>query len=302
MNILLITTTIFSEKALGDLARLFGSIEQSEDFNVEMMLLVQGVEGELSLQVPNFVNLMVEKEIVSLSKARNIMLQALRKGSKRIEDYDVVAFPDDDCWYPEGNLEKICRYMKDHQCDYFVTKYRFEGHSSLGDREPYNPGLFKLLQNSSSITIFVSGSVFSKIGFFDERVGVGAQFLGGEDLDYSIRAYKESNNHLFADDYLMAHPDKNSRNKERYYEGSLFVLNKHCFSSLILFFMLIRKVLVGFYYVGSGKFGVAKLLSVFGRVFGECWLVLIAGVPSIIRVALSRLTTAFIMLYLALYF
>ena len=51
-----------------------------------------------------------------------------------------------------------------------------------------------LVFNASSNTIFISGPIVSDVGFFNENIGVGAKYNGGEDLDYSIRSYKKSIN------------------------------------------------------------------------------------------------------------
>ncbi len=99
INVLLITTTIYSSETYFNLNRLFNSIKFSNDIYVKHIVLIQGVRELPIFNAPNFVKFKTISEKISLSKARNIMLEEVIE--KDIETYDLVAFPDDDCLVPE---------------------------------------------------------------------------------------------------------------------------------------------------------------------------------------------------------
>jgi len=266
INILLITTTIYGEETELNLTRLFNSIKVSNNFSIKHVVLFQGVTAKPTFKLPDYVEAQFIPKVVSLSKARNIMLES---EMKNIEKYDLVAFPDDDCWYPMNNFEDLINLFYSEKLDYLVTKYRFSEHDEVPSSilKIRKKSVFKFFEFSSSITIFVTGKIFKEIGCFDERLGVGAKFVGGEDLDYSINAYYRSKNRSFLDLYLMAHKDRNITNKLKYYEGSLFVFAKNFHHSSVIRSLLLRKLAVGIYYVCKKRMNLIDYFSIIKKVF-----------------------------------
>lgn len=263
MKCLLLTTSIYSDKCFDNLKRLLNSIGSSDDIDIEMHILIQNNPENLSIELPSFIKLHTIPNVVSLSKARNYMLE--RVLDKNF-NYDIVMFPDDDCWFPNNNFRDILDYFFRSKCDFIITKYRLKCHDDLKTVRSYSPDVFTCLKNSSSITIFTSGKLFNKFLRFDERLGVGAEYSGGEDLDYALQSYFNSKQAVFLDGYLLAHNDKNEENKVKYYEGSLFVFVKNISISYVVWLLLIRKILVGVYYVISGKSNLKNMYFTFKKV------------------------------------
>lgn len=256
MKILLLTTCIYNENNYKDLIKLYTSLV-NDDSEIEFhhCILFQNASENIE------VNLKPSKyytphwscipDIISLSKARNFLLDECD-----ISDYDFISFPDDDCWYPDGFWKKF-RKISD-RIDLFYTCF-----SSNPSLLPFNltkHSVFNLVQNASSNTTIYSGDIAINIGKFDENYGVGAPNNGGEDTDFAIRAMLLSKDVIFVDDATIGHRDPLPQFKYKYYKGSLGVLKKHAFKSIMLNFMFFRKILIGFYYIVFNKIKLSDLL------------------------------------------
>lgn len=117
-----------------------------------------------------------------LSRARNV-------GLKHVTG-DIVAFPDDDCWYPPALLAEVLTFLKQHP--------EFDGLSgcpvgqSYWHREAGSITSLNVWKRGISYTIFLRRRVVEKIGLFDETLGVGSGSVwqSGEETDYLIRALR----------------------------------------------------------------------------------------------------------------
>lgn len=126
-----------------------------------------------------------------LSRARNVGLEHARG--------DVIAFPDDDCWYPPDLLERIAGSLNNRDgiagCSVFV---REDGERLVSgkvgmprfDREAGLLNKTNAWARAISYTIFLRRGVVEKVGRFDESLGIGAPWGSGEDTDYPLRAVK----------------------------------------------------------------------------------------------------------------
>lgn len=118
-----------------------------------------------------------------LSRARNAGLRCIR--------YGIVAFPDDDCWYPQDLLARVARFFDDHPATGGLTGRSVDerGASSMGHWNRREGALtrYNLWWRAVSITLFLRRAVVDRIGEFDERLGAGA-WGTGEETDYLVRA------------------------------------------------------------------------------------------------------------------
>lgn len=115
----------------------------------------------------------------NLSLARNLGIAAAA--------YDIVGFPDDDCWYDPTCLAEIGQsFAAGHDPDACIALWE--------DRDPECAGLpAHVLQwptvsrfrsvPISSITLFVRRRSLDRVGGFDTRLGVGRWFGSGEETD-----------------------------------------------------------------------------------------------------------------------
>ena len=172
-EILFITTTDAAGGRGGDLQHLLSSIETAlSGRNWRMLLLAQQVDPGMDLVagVPDNVQVETIPNRISLSRARNLLLQKAREQGL-FAQAPLVAFPDDDCWYPDGSLERILNLFKiDQALDFWFCGYASAPQSPARalsmDMKP--PSAFQVAAKASSNTIFLRSRIVENIGSFDE--------------------------------------------------------------------------------------------------------------------------------------
>src|SRR5829696_2800034 len=118
------------------------------------------------------------------SRARNL-------GLKHISG-DIVAFPDDDCWYPPGLLAAVAQFFLNHP-----ERDGLTGRPTDADGSPVRggfdtkPGLLDRInvwRRGIEFTIFLRRECTQET-WFDEDLGVGAgtAWGAGEEKDYLLR-------------------------------------------------------------------------------------------------------------------
>lgn len=107
---------------------------------------------------------------------------------------EIVAFPDDDCWYAPELLSQVWQTLGAHPSWDGVTGMAVDerGRPSTG-RWARRAGLltrYNCWWRGVSFTLFVRRHVVERVGQFDETLGVGAQSPWGssEEMDYILRA------------------------------------------------------------------------------------------------------------------
>jgi glycosyltransferase involved in cell wall biosynthesis len=120
-----------------------------------------------------------------LSRARNAALPRVLA--------DVVAFPDDDCVYPPGVLERVARRLADEPSVDGLTGRAADSDGRSAPSWRRDGALLtrdNLWNRAISYTIFLRAPVVAWIGAFDEQLGLGAgtPWSSGEEIDYLVRA------------------------------------------------------------------------------------------------------------------
>lgn len=250
-RLVLFTTSIFSDESENDLQKLINSIDyQCDSYEVLHFILLQCFNKSPELKLGKNVVVLNSAEKISLSKARNLMLK------KYVEEYqgsynDVICFPDDDCSYHSRNQMLIMNFMITKDIDFFFCRYSESNNSNFEGALPFPP-LSNVIKYSSSNTIFIKRDIMSDV-FFDEKLGVGAEINGAEDLDYALRAFYASKKVFYSDKSLVNHRNSNPIFKVRYYPGSLLVLKKYRLNGFAWYFQYLRKLGIGLYYVVTAK-------------------------------------------------
>jgi len=181
-----------------------------------------------------------------LSRARNAGLEVVTG--------DIIGFPDDDCWYPEGLLSRVVHEFESQPGLHGLTgrSEDGEGHPSGGSFSRSRGGVNfnNVWKRGISYTIFLRSSVCEAVGTFDEELGVGARtrFGSGEETDYLIRAVKMGFRIQYLPDLVVYHPNpvlytRSHRDKAfRYGLGMGRVLSKHDYKLSFNFFAIFRPV------------------------------------------------------------
>jgi GT2 family glycosyltransferase len=249
-EILFITTTDAAGGRSGDLERLLSSIGKAlAGRSWRMLLLAQRFKPETGLGagLPQNVQLETITHQISLSQARNLMLRKAREQGL-LASSPLVAYPDDDCWYPDGSLERILNLFRiDQALDFWFCSYASAPQSPARalsmDVKP--PSVFQVAAKASSNTMFLRSRIAEAIGGFDEELGVGTANNGGEDTDYALRAYARSRKSRFVDQALIGHRDHDPKFRSRYFRGSLIAIARHTAMRPMSVALLLRKLMVG---------------------------------------------------------
>jgi len=141
-----------------------------------------------------------------LSKARNAGI--------RVSSGEIIAFPDDDCWYPPSLLESIVTlFGKNTNWDGLTGRIVNEMNSVSGDARFDTESGYITLPNVwrrvCSATIFFTRETVEAIGNFDEELGFGAgtPWGGADDIDYVARAIKAGRTIFYDPKICVFHPD-----------------------------------------------------------------------------------------------
>ena len=178
----------------------------------------------------------------------------------------MVAFPDDDCWYPAGFLRQVVElFGRQTELDFWICRYGSQPVvESFAHVRPALARTREVVRNASSNTMFLRGRVVGSIGGFDERLGVGTPMGGSEDLDYALRASQASRQTAYLDSVLVGHRDKSPEIRARYYRSSLTVLARHARHGARSEFL--RKIAVGAYLVLRNELAAKDYLGALNQV------------------------------------
>jgi GT2 family glycosyltransferase len=195
-----------------ELARFLDHLGRQNYGNFELIVVDQNPEGILDPLIRQYKDRFQLLHLWSecgLSRARNVGLQHISG--------EVVAFPDDDCWYAPDTLEKIAQVFQENpKCDGLTGRAVDGSHpDDFGGFHKKSGRLDKknVWRRGISYTIFLRANVIREVGLFDESLGVGSQSgkLSGEETDYLIRAIESGFRIHYRADLRIFHPDVVSR-------------------------------------------------------------------------------------------
>jgi hypothetical protein len=256
MDVILISTTDMKGGRADVRDRMLRSmVESSLALGVDRMVLAMLLQNfdpkdlpSLAAVLPSVVRPVATPGRIPLSSARNIVLRHLAADGGIPADA-MVAFPDDDCWYPPGFLVQVAAlFARDETLDFWFCRYSSRPtQATFSDVAPTVARTGEVVRNASSNTIFLRGRVVAQIGDFDEALGVGTPMGGSEDLDYALRACRQARKIAYCDAALVGHRDTSHILRARYYLSGLVVLARHARHGAAKEFL--RKIAVGVYLV-----------------------------------------------------
>lgn len=191
-----------------EVARCVDSILSQHYPNLQVVIVDQSNDDRL---VPVVLRLReacrvvhVRSSQVSSSRARNIGAQHA--------DGDIISFPDDDCWYTPGLLNRVIGlFAADPALDGVTGRTILEdGRPGIGRfrRKPMWVDITNAWTTSIEFTIFLRRRVLDRVGPFDERFGCGGTtpFQAGEGTDLVLRAVLQGYRVWFSPDVVIGHP------------------------------------------------------------------------------------------------
>lgn len=180
----LVVATVDRSDALDE---LLASLDRQ---GVELRVLVvdQNVDDRVGPTLDRHPALAIERLHAArgLSRARNAALAQLSA--------ELVAFPDDDCVYPDGLLARVTdAFAGDPELDGLVGRESAADGSSPASwaDEPALLTRHNLWNRAISFAIFLRRTTLVEVGGFDEQLGLGATggpWRSSEEIDLLIRA------------------------------------------------------------------------------------------------------------------
>lgn len=267
MKVRLFSTSVVSEERNKLLNRMVASVKHAIssmplEFDLRLYLLLQSCPEGAALP-PRDRHLVVHttSDVISLSAARNLLLEFARCDGAFDRD-TLVAFPDDDCWYPNGTLQAIVhRFDNNPALGFWFCQYGSApvDAMSVDFAAERAANISEVVRNASSNTCFLRGDVMEAVGIFDEGLGIGTPLGGSEDLDVAIRAFQKSQRSVYLSAPVIGHRDKSDTMRGRYFESALVVLARNVSRGAGKEFL--RKCFVGMYLVLRGELSTRAYLK-----------------------------------------
>lgn len=276
MIINLFSTANLSSGRSDALSRMVASVAAAArslpDAEIRLMLLLQCCEGVpaalLSEEEARLVTVLTVPGMVSLSGARNLLLAEGHRLGWMAGD-EIVAFPDDDCWYPGGVLPHVHdAFARQDELDFWFCDYASQPAPVDASLER-DASVHDVLRRASSNTMIFRSRVANAVGDFDPDLGVGARMNGSEDTDYALRAFRIARRVRFMPLACIGHRDRNPAIRAKYYPSGLLVIARHARAIAGLRGALARKLAVGSALTARGELSPRAFLSAVGRATSE---------------------------------
>jgi glycosyltransferase involved in cell wall biosynthesis len=191
-----------------EVERLLRSVDAQAGEEMELIVIDQNADGRLTSILERFRTRFAIRHLRAqpgLSRARNAGLRFVTGA--------VVAFPDDDGWYPPGLLRSV-RLLLEGNPDWDGVTGRVvdeQGVECSGNFSTVSGHVdrYNVWARAVSSTIFLRRAVVEHVGRFDETLGLGSgtAFGSGEETDYMIRALQAGFRIEFLADLVVRHPN-----------------------------------------------------------------------------------------------
>ena len=184
--------------------------------NFELIVIDQNEDDRAYEIIKKFENefkiIYLKVNFKGLSKARNYGLNYVSG--------DIIAFPDDDCEYPNNLLENVKSFFDNNN---------FEILSGMAiDKENNKESIGRWLKKSKRMNIInfmrvcPSACLFIKTKEkldFDENFGVNSKYPSSEEMDLVFRLLKKGYKGYFERNIFIYHPYKEDSKERAYYYG-----------------------------------------------------------------------------------
>lgn len=196
-------------------------------------------------------------DFTGLSKARNYGLHYVS------DDTDILAFPDDDCIYPDDLLCNLANIFNEEKSISIISGTSVGDINFLGSnsfvikKDKKLSSLFNVFGNAISYTIFIRFCFLKNdMQYFDEQLGVGSLYGSTEETDYVYRLLSKDALAVHKANICIYHPDKDSEGVDfkrlSYYNlGVGAFIRKHAgFRCDFIYFFLRSFLLIPIYFLG----------------------------------------------------
>jgi len=239
----------------------------------DLIVIDQNEEDFLSKILAPFSNVFeithVHSSVKGLSYNRNIGLKIARG--------DIIAFPDDDCWYEPNTLEYIQNEFSNTTAGYLCVNSNdpdFPVVSNYGNQKNKKIYSINFYSFGISYTIFIKRMILGDFKF-DEQLGCGAEFGAGEETDLLLYCLKNNALCIYDGNFFIHHPykpvDLNNLDRSRTYALGFGAIHKKAVCvykngyAFLRFIVAIFKNLFGVLFSKNRKH---HIVSLNGKVIG----------------------------------
>lgn len=184
MCVSLVLATIGRTQEVGSLIQ---SLLLQTDRRFQLIVVDQNTDDRL---VP-FVHLAHEGGLDVLhERMEKPGLSAARNRGIALSKYDILAFPDDDCWYEDTVIERVIRSFQADDLGGLVARWVEQAGTEPARSYRLDLKAWRSFRggHASSISLFFNRNLFHQLGGFDERFGVGGWYGAAEETDLVLRA------------------------------------------------------------------------------------------------------------------
>ncbi len=190
-----------------DLAALLDDLEEQTHRSFRLVVVDQNADERVGrvLEAHPGLDVLRLRSERGLSRARNAALGELTA--------DVVGFPDDDCRYHPGLLERVAARFAEDRALGGVSGRPVAADGRTAGRWPERPDVITrdtVWHTANSHTIFLRREVVESVGDFDEALGLGSgtPWSSGEEIDYLVRALRSGTRIEYDPSIVITHPVK----------------------------------------------------------------------------------------------
>jgi len=184
--------------------------------NFELIVIDQNEDDKAYKIIKKFQNdiniIYLKVDFKGLSKARNYGLN--------YASGEVIAFPDDDCEYPNDLLENIKNFFENNDFEIFCVLAidKFKSKESLGRwfKKSKKINIINFMRVCPSPCLFIRTK--EKLEF-DENFGINSKFYSSEEMDLVFRLLKKGYKGYFERKIFIYHPYKEDSKERAYYYG-----------------------------------------------------------------------------------
>lgn len=206
MQFSLVLATVDRSEELGRFLRHLDS-QSCRDF--ELIIVDQNPDDRLTAILEpyrdSFPLFHLRTDRRGLSHARNIGIDKANG--------DILAFPDDDCWYPPDLLSRVRTWLEENPAWQGISGQAADtgGKTTLGRFSCRTGAInrYNIWRRMNSNTMFLRREAVKAAGKFDENLGVGAGTPWGaaEDIDFPLRVMQKNYRLFYDPEIIIRHPD-----------------------------------------------------------------------------------------------
>lgn len=170
---------------------LLDSLKKQTFQDFELIIVDQNPGDELKDAIKKHTDFPL---LTYLHPAESIGLSAARNLGIKEATGQILAFPDDDCWYQTETLQKVKIYFEKHDKLACLTGLvtapdgRFSAGGHMLRKKSVEVNSRNVWTCSNSSAIFARRSALEQIGTFDTQVGLGTErYISGEESDLVLR-------------------------------------------------------------------------------------------------------------------